>query len=70
MIVRSQELEALADLAVEVLARCDEVARFSEEPDRITRTFLSEPMGRLHGRLTEWMKRSRPRCSTRCRRAT
>ena len=29
---------------------------FSEEPDKITRTFLSEPMRRLHGRMTQWME--------------
>ena len=45
------------NLAALVLARCDEVALFSEcEPDKITRTFLSEPMRRLHGRLTQWME--------------
>ena len=37
---------AMAEL---VLARCDVVATFSEQPGRITRTFLSEPMRRLHG---------------------
>jgi allantoate deiminase len=56
MIERSAEREALTDLAAEVLARCDEVAQFSEEPDRITRTFLSEPMRRLHGAFSRWME--------------
>ena len=56
MIERPAEREALTDLAAEVLARCDEVAQFSEDPDRITRTFLSEPMRRLHGELTRWME--------------
>jgi allantoate deiminase len=42
--------------SLEVLRRCDEVATFSEESGKITRTFLSEPMRRLHGRLTEWME--------------
>jgi allantoate deiminase len=56
MIERPEEYDTHIDLAAEVLARCDEVALFSEEPDRITRTFLSEPMRQLHGRLTEWME--------------
>jgi allantoate deiminase len=43
-------------LAGEVLARCDEVATFSEESGRVTRTFLCEPMKRLHGRLAGWME--------------
>ena len=48
--------DKLGSIAIEVLARCDEVARFSEEPDKITRTFLSEPMRRLHERMTDWME--------------
>jgi allantoate deiminase len=47
---------AKGNLAAEVLARCDEVALFSEEPDKITRTFLSEPMRGLHRRMTGWMQ--------------
>jgi allantoate deiminase len=43
-------------LADEVLARCDELATFSEEAGRITRTFLCEPMRRLHARLGGWME--------------
>jgi allantoate deiminase len=53
---QSNGFEARNDLAAEVLVRCDEVALFSEVPDNITRTFLGEPMRRLHGRLTQWMK--------------
>jgi hypothetical protein len=48
--------EALGPLADEVLARCDEVARFSEEVGRTTRTFLCEPMKRLQRRLAGWME--------------
>src|SRR4051794_13983875 len=48
--------EVMASLAVEVLARCDEVAAFSEEAGRIARTFLCEPMRRLHLRLAGWME--------------
>jgi allantoate deiminase len=46
----------LAALAAEVLARCDQVAVFSEVPGAIARTFLREPMRRLHGRVSKWME--------------
>jgi allantoate deiminase len=55
------QLEGIDDrkgMAALVLARCDEVASFSEDPDKITRTFLSEPMHRLHARMTQWMEES------------
>ena len=41
-------------MAFEALSRCDEAATFTEEAGKVTRTFLSEPMLRLHepaGRL-------------------
>src|SRR5579883_261118 len=43
-------------LAREVLERCDVLARFSEEPGRITRTFLCPAMRSVHDHLTEWMR--------------
>lgn len=43
-------------LAGEVLARCDVVAGFTEEPGQITRTFLCEAMHGLHDSLGEWMQ--------------
>jgi allantoate deiminase len=46
----------LAALAMEALGRCDEAAGFTEEPGRVTRTFLCEPMRRLHERLAGWME--------------
>lgn len=46
----------LAALALEAFGRCDEVATFSEEAGKITRTFLSEPMRRLHGLVAGWME--------------
>jgi allantoate deiminase len=55
MIEPRRQLDFLARLAAEVVDRCDQVALFSEEPDRITRTFLREPMRRLHERLGQWM---------------
>jgi allantoate deiminase len=56
MLEQSKEFDIRGDLAAEVLARCDEVGSFSEDPGKITRTFLSEPMRRLCGRLTQWME--------------
>ncbi len=47
---------ARAGMADVVLARCDQIALFSEEEGKITRRFLSEPMRRLHGKLIEWME--------------
>ena len=38
-----------------MLARCDTTASYTEEPGSITRTFLSEPMHRLHEEVTGWM---------------
>lgn len=41
--------------ALEIKPRCDILAGFSEESGRLTRTFLSEPMHRLHETLGHWM---------------
>ena len=46
------DLDALAD---EVLARCEALALESEHPGRLTRTFLSPPMRRVHQHLSGWM---------------
>jgi allantoate deiminase len=46
----------LAGAAALVLKRCDQIALFSQEAGTITRTFLSEPMRALHGRLRTWME--------------
>jgi len=46
----------LTALAAEAFRRCDLVASFSEEEGKVTRTFLCEPMGRLHVRLAGWME--------------
>ncbi|GIW32830.1 allantoate amidohydrolase [Meiothermus sp.] len=43
-------------LAQEAIARCRQLGRFSEEPGRLTRTFLSPPMRDVHETLTGWMK--------------
>jgi allantoate deiminase len=43
-------------LAREVLEQCEVIARFSEEPDRVTRTFLCPAMQGVHDSLTGWMR--------------
>jgi allantoate deiminase len=43
-------------LTAEVLERCEALARFSEVPGRLTRTFLRPPVRDVHERLTEWMR--------------
>lgn len=47
----------LESLTQRVLSACAELARMSEEPGRITRTFLSPPMRQVHAYLKEWMER-------------
>jgi len=43
-------------LAKQVMQRCDYLANFSESPDGLTRTYLSEPMHDTHEAITEWME--------------
>ena len=47
-------MKALAERAI---ACCRELATFTEEPDRTTRTFLSPPMRDVHRVLGAWMER-------------
>lgn len=42
--------------AQDVLSRCRALARFSEDPLSIRRTFLSAPMRACHQAITEWMR--------------
>jgi allantoate deiminase len=42
--------------AQEVIARCQKLARFSEDPDGIRRTFLSPPMRDCHNEISRWMR--------------
>src|SRR5581483_3902354 len=42
--------------AREVVARCRRLAECTEEPGRITRTFLSPPMHDVHRLTREWME--------------
>jgi len=40
----------------QVIARCHEIAAFTEVPDQITRTFLSPPMHGVHDLVRGWME--------------
>jgi len=42
----------------EVIERCWQLATHTEEPGYITRTFLSEPMHRVHADLRAWMEQA------------
>src|SRR5271169_6865142 len=42
-------------LAIEVIARCQTLASFSEDPGSIRRTFLSPPMRDCHREITRWL---------------
>jgi allantoate deiminase len=42
----------------EVVERCRQLAAHTEEPGWITRTFLSEPMHRVHADLRVWMEQA------------
>jgi allantoate deiminase len=43
---------------MDVIQACRELAAFSEQPGRLTRTFLSAPMRDAHRRVGEWMSRA------------
>lgn len=53
--------EFLAELARDVLRRCDEGA-FSDDPAGITRTFCSPAMTRLHAAMRGWMEAAGMTC--------
>jgi allantoate deiminase len=40
----------------DVIARCQSLARFSEDPAALRRTFLSPPMRACHNAINEWLK--------------
>ena len=48
----------MSALAEKVIATCREIAGFTEEPGRTTRTFLSPPMRDVHRVLGEWMRQA------------
>ena len=45
-----------ANLASEVIARCQKLARYSEDAIGTRRTFLSPPMRDCHAEITKWLK--------------
>jgi allantoate deiminase len=47
----------MSDRAWKAIQVCRDLAKFTEEPGRITRTFLSPPMRDVHRLLGDWMKR-------------
>ena len=46
------------ELGQEVIERCRQLAAYTEEPGHITRTFLSDPMHRVHADLRTWMEQA------------
>ena len=44
-----------ANLASEIVARCQKLARFSEVLGSIHRTFLSPPMRDCHAEVAKWL---------------
>lgn len=51
-----QKAVSTAELAKEVIARCQKLARFSEDAEGTRRTFLSTPMRGCHAEITAWLK--------------
>jgi len=45
-------------LAEKVISCCRQLAQFSEEPERTTRTYLSPPMHDVHRVLSDWMRQA------------
>ncbi len=50
--MQAMDIDCLTDM---VLQRCDVLAQCSEEPGRLTRTFLCPAMRQVHELLREWM---------------
>ena len=44
------------ELAAELMTRCDSLARHSEDPNCLTRTFLAPPMKDVHKDVQTWME--------------
>ncbi len=51
-----QKTLSMTELAEQVLARCNQLAFFSEDPGSIRRTFLSPPMHEVHREIASWLK--------------
>src|SRR5260221_6802702 len=43
-------------LARSIMARCDTLGGFSEEPERVTRRFATAPMREVNARVAAWMR--------------
>ncbi|KAA1259529.1 Hydantoin utilization protein C [Rubripirellula obstinata] len=54
--------QLLRDAAKRTANRCDRLAEFSDEEGRITRTFCSPAMERLHAELSAWMTAAKLEC--------
>jgi allantoate deiminase len=53
-----QNAANVAELAEEVIARCQKLATFSEDPAGTSRTFLSAPMHDVHREISTWLQPS------------
>ncbi|HYL85545.1 MAG TPA: allantoate amidohydrolase [Candidatus Angelobacter sp.] len=51
-----QKASSTTELAKEVVARCQKLARFSEDATGTRRTFLSPPMRDCHAEVSRWLK--------------
>jgi allantoate deiminase len=51
-----QKTISTAEIAKEVVARCQRLARFSEDATGTRRTFLSPPMRDCHAEVSSWLK--------------
>jgi allantoate deiminase len=56
LVLMPLENAVLAALSGQALERCDDLARLTEEPGQIKRTFLSYPMKEVHQLLSMWMR--------------
>ena len=56
------EPQLLRSAAQRVASRCDRLAEFTDEDQRITRTFCSQSMERLHAELSGWMRAAKLDC--------
>jgi allantoate deiminase len=62
MTLRAERIHAnpspatLESAAAQVLARCDALARFSEIPGQISRSFLCDAMHPMHALVRQWMR--------------
>jgi allantoate deiminase len=56
MTIGPPPLRGPQEIAKLVMERCDILARYSEEPDRITRRFATPPMHQVNEKVAAWMK--------------